>query len=110
MRQLFTVWLDQGVTSGFQGPQDLSECDNDFQGQFEPVIISEGPIDPRGETWNLKDYQGAYLKAGETACLGVAWRLPGTVGNNAQTDTFGANMTFQVEQVRNNPTPSWSAE
>ena len=107
---LFTVWLDQGVTPGFQGPQDLSECDNDYVAQFEPVIISEGSVDPQGETWELDDAEGAYLKGGEIACFGIAWRLPESVGNDAQTDTFGADMTFEVEQYRNNPTPSWDAE
>lgn len=105
---LFTMWLDQGVTPGFQGPTDLSECDNDHVEQFEPVIISEGPIDPQGEVWDLSDYQGAYLKAGETACFGVAWRIPLEVGNETQTDSMLGNMTFEVEQYRNNPTPSWN--
>src|SRR3989344_2808837 len=41
---LFTVWLDEGVTDGFQGPQDLSESDNDFVEQFEPTLISEGTV------------------------------------------------------------------
>ena len=104
---LFKVWLDQGVTSGFQGPQDLSECDNDLVGQFEPTIISEGTVQ-NGEIWNLADYPSYnHLVAGEKACFGIAWRLPGTVGNEVQSDGVEASMEFQVEQYRNNPTPSW---
>ena len=104
---LFTMWLDEGVTNGFQGPQDLSECDNDYIAEFEPTIISEGPIDTNGETWNLSDFSGAYLLANQTACFGIAWRLPSTVGNEVQTDSFVGNMTFQVQQHRNNPIPTW---
>ena len=103
---LFTMWLDQGVTLGFQGPQDLSECDNDHVSEFEPTIIFEGPIDPGGEIWDLANYPGfPYLLADQTACFGVAWTLPSTVGNEVQSDSFVGNMTFNVEQHRNNPTP-----
>ncbi len=97
---LFTVWLDSGVgTNGVF-------CDN-IQNGDEPTIILEGPIDQTEEIWNLKDYSGSYLPKDQTTCFGIAWRLPSTVGNDAQTDTFGANMTFQVQQVRNNPNPVW---
>jgi len=105
---LFTMWLDQGVTQGFQGVTDLGECDNLSGGEpFEPTIISEGPIDTGGEIWELDDYSGAYLLANQTACFGIAWRLPSTVGNEVQTDSFVGNMTFQVQQHRNNPIPTW---
>ena len=101
---LFTVWLDQGVTPGFQGPQDLSECDNDFVEQFEPTLISEGTVQD-GEIWNLADFDGAYLLAEQKACFGIAWSLPEEVGNEVQSDGVEATMEFQVEQHRNNPTP-----
>ncbi len=41
-----------------------------------------------------------------TYYFGLAWDLPlqGT-GNDAQTDSFGADMIFRVEQHRNNPNP-----
>lgn len=103
---LFKVWLDQGVTPGFQGPQDLSECDNDLVGQFEPTIISEGTVQD-GEVWELDDFAGSYLLAGQKSCFGIAWRLPEGVGNNVQTDGVLATMEFQVQQHRNNPSPSW---
>lgn len=101
---LFTVWLDQGVTPGFQGPQDLSECDNDYVGQFEPTLISEGTVQD-GEIWDLDDFSGAYLLANQKSCFGIAWRLPETVGNEVQSDGVEASMEFQVEQYRNNPSP-----
>lgn len=102
---LFNMWLDQGVTSGFQGT-DPGECDNLYGGElFEPTIISEGPIDTNGETWQLSDFGGAYLLANQTACFGIAWILPSTVGNEVQTDSFVGDMAFQVMQHRNNSLP-----
>jgi len=108
---LFTMWLDQGVTPGFQGPQDLGECDNDwnnFPELFEPVIISEGPIDEGGETWDLYQYGNAYLFADQKACFGVSWRVPSTVGNEIQSDSLVGNMTFNVIQHRHNETCSFT--
>jgi predicted ribosomally synthesized peptide with SipW-like signal peptide len=107
---LFTMWLDQGVTPGFQGPQDLSECDNDYIAQFEPVIISEGPIDPQGETWDLNAYGGAYLLADQKACFGVSWRVPSTVGNEIQSDSLVGDMIFNVIQKRHNVACEWPVE
>ncbi len=41
-----------------------------------------------------------------TYYFGMAWDLPLlTTGNDAQTDTYQADMIFRVEQHRNNPTP-----
>ena len=41
-----------------------------------------------------------------TYYFGLAWDLPLLeTGNDAQTDTFGVDMTFRVEQHRNNPDP-----
>lgn len=104
---LFSVWLDQGYESGFQGKEkDEGEGDNIWQGEsYEPMIITEGPIDTDGETWDLKDLDDAYLASGDTAYFGIAWNLPDVVGNIVQTDSLGATMEFQVEQRRNNPTP-----
>ncbi len=40
-----------------------------------------------------------------TYYFGLAWELPSEVGNNIQTDSMSADMTFQVEQHRNNQNP-----
>jgi len=102
---LFTVWLDEGEEPGFQDkPNDTTEGDNVQQGN-EPTLILEGTIDPLGETWNLADFDGLYLKSGETAYFGIAWNLPDSVGNIVQSDSMTGNMEIQVEQYRNNPTP-----
>ena len=40
-----------------------------------------------------------------TYYFGLAWDFPLSTGNDAQTDEYTADMTFKVEQHRNNPTP-----
>lgn len=40
-----------------------------------------------------------------TYYFGLAWDLPLAAGNEVQSDTYIADLTFQVEQQRNNPTP-----
>jgi len=132
---LFKVWLDEGAAPGFQNSipgetQDPTEGDNIRQAQ-EPILITEGPIDAIGETWDLapglimaynrppctglhpeKICRGltsdGHLVGSVTYYFGIGWILPSTVGNEAQTDVFGGDMTFQVVQYRNNPTPSWT--
>ncbi|MDP2705064.1 MAG: SipW-dependent-type signal peptide-containing protein [bacterium] len=103
---LFSVWLDEGQTVGFQNNGDLGEGDN-IRNYAEPIIISSGTIDENGEIWNLSDAGGLYLIGGQTAYFGIDWNLPNTVGNDTQTDSMSATVEFQVEQHRNNPTPSW---
>jgi hypothetical protein len=46
-----------------------------------------------------------HMTASITYYFGIGWELPDEVGNEAQTDIFSADMTFEVEQYRNNPTP-----
>lgn len=106
---VFSMWLDEGATAGFQGKgQDQGEGDNIKQDN-EPELISAGTIDEEdeedengiNEIWTLP----APLKGGATAYFGVAWNLPASVGNEVQTDSMSATMEFQVEQARNNSTP-----
>lgn len=40
-----------------------------------------------------------------TYYFGLDWSVPTTVGNEAQTDSLNATLSFEVEQHRNNPTP-----
>lgn len=41
-----------------------------------------------------------------TYYFGLAWSLPTTVGNEVQTDSLTADMSFDVVQWRNNPAPN----
>lgn len=127
----FAVWLDEGVIPGFQGEQnDIGEGDN-LKQDNEFGLVTSGAIDAFGETHDM--WQGlalAYLNhgctdtdgatnnglchglavdgrmvAGTTYYFGIAWELPIDTGNEAQTDIFASDITFEVEQYRNNPTP-----
>ena len=40
-----------------------------------------------------------------TYYFGLAWELPIDTGNEVQSDEYTADLTFQVEQFRNNPNP-----
>jgi predicted ribosomally synthesized peptide with SipW-like signal peptide len=84
---LFTVFTD-------------ANCDN-ILNNTDVELISAGTIDAAGETWQLP----SSIPGGQTVCFGITWNLPPTVGNEVQTDSMSATMEFQVEQVRNNPTP-----
>ena len=126
----FTGWLDQGVTPGFQG-QDEGEGDNIWQqsegpkfwdetliGNLGPFELKEvlsvaydlmGCNDPDGNT-NYGVCHGfaedGRMVESTTYYFGLAWELPlDETGNDAQTDSYSADMTFMVEQHRNNPNP-----
>lgn len=46
------------------------------------------------------------LVGSATYYFGLAWSLPDTVGNEAQTDSLSATLSFKAVQHRNNPTPT----
>lgn len=100
----------------------------------EPLVILPGPVGPADETHNiwtaLELVDDAYCTAGNppanghnnyqschgiaddgrmvgstTYYFGLAWFIADTVGNIIQTDSLTANLVFEVEQHRNNPTP-----
>ena len=102
-----------------------NECD-------EPTVIYPGTVDETGETHNIwpalagvyQAYcsdngfspQGANgydvcqgiaedgrLVGSTTYYFGLAWNIPDSVGNEAQTDSLNADLSFQVVQQRNNP-------
>ena len=90
----FSIWLDEGVTDGFQcSPDpgqpgvagcyaDITEGDNVYQPQTEPQLASPGPLDQGGETHDIWTalalvYQGqgcqgsGRLDDGTTTCPGL---------------------------------------
>lgn len=109
----FTSWLDNGG----QG------CNNIWE-DGEPLLFSnvEGPASDvlNGRTYTLADsvLQPTPFPGGVTSCIGLAW-CAGTMtvdetthtigcngagmGNDTQTDLLTADVTFRVEQSRNNP-------
>ena len=118
----FAAWLDQGSIIGFQGEGDPEEGDNIWQGEDdEPMLFSNdsGPASDvlGGKTYALADSNTGFgpIPGGETQYIGLAW-CAGTqaivgdtltcdgagMGNEAQTDEMVADITFRVEQSRNN--------
>lgn len=115
----FWVWLDDGQTPGFQGRSDPGEGDN-IQDDGEVTLITPGQINAEGETWNLYEglamayaqgrtgtgmFADGHMQGSVTYYFGIGWELPSGIGNDVQTDQFGGDMTFEVVQYRNNPSP-----
>lgn len=68
--------------------------------------------DPDGDgvtAGDVGDCQGiptdGHLVGSTTYYFGVGWKLPDDTGNDAQGDSFVADMEFQAVQYRNNPSP-----
>lgn len=126
----FWVWLDDGTSDGFQCDgvagcgTDPEEGDNTLQ-PGEPVLIQPGTIDELGEIWEFAPgligsadglTSDGHMVASTTYYFGIGWcfgepdpaadSCDGSgIGDEVQTDTFGGDMTFEVEQYRNNPSP-----
>src|SRR3989344_1160058 len=47
------------------------------------------------------------LVGSATYYFGLGWSLPDNVGNEAQTDSLSATLSFEVVQQRNNPNPTF---
>src|SRR3989344_761650 len=119
---LFSIWLDDGATPGFQGKGNDAGEGNNIQDEGELTLVSQGTVDEGGETHNIwLGLQAAYTEANcdnPTPCpglmsdgrlvesttyyFGIDWELPSSVGNEVQTDSLGADMTIEVVQHRNN--------
>ena len=147
---LWTAWLDQGATPGFQcgdpntgGPKakcaaDPTEGDNIYQADTEGPLIWDNTLIGNTGPFDLKDVlsaaytlycadpndhdpgaadghdnysfchglaQDGRMVGSTTYYFGLAWSLPLATGNEVQTDSYTADMTFQVEQMRNNTDP-----
>ena len=135
---VFSIWLDEGAIPGFQGQgNDLTEGNN-IQDGDELTLVTQGTVDPAGETHNIwqglvpyraaldsggvcdtSDPDGDGQTGGPNVCqglatdgrlvgsvtyyFGIAWTLPGSVGNEVETDSLSADMTIEAAQHRNNP-------
>lgn len=87
------IWSDNSTGDGW------TKGDNVWQAG-EPVLY-EGPA--QAGTWALYDSTtGAPLTGSSTTYLGVAWSLPTSTGNEVQTDSLTADISFNVVQARNN--------
>ena len=90
------------------GPFELSEV---FGAAYEVYCVDAAGVplyDPSGD--NDYGYCHGFADDGRmvkstTYYFGLEWDFPLETDNDAQTDEYTADMTFEVEQHRNNPTP-----
>jgi len=105
----FKIWAD--VCTPKSEYPNARVGDNIYQGGCDRLLTSgNGPITPT--TYALADSQhpnvftglpNDSLNGSSTYYLGVEWSIPTTVGNIIQTDNYQADVSFYVEQSRNNP-------
>src|SRR3989344_3573502 len=75
-----------------------------FYCQNGPTINANGHNN-YGECQGIAD--DGRMVGSTTYYFGLAWSIPTTVGNEAQTDSLDADLIFQVVQHRNNPGQSF---
>lgn len=100
----FFIWEDNGK-DGLPGTVDEGEGDNIWQKEWEEVLV-EGPLSYilEGVTWPIADSNtDGPLEESHTYYLGVGWSISSGVGNIIQSDSVSGNITFYIEQARNNP-------
>lgn len=96
---LLFVWEDFGI-DGIAGNDDTGEGDNVYQPEETPVL--SGYASDLGTSWPI-DF-GA-LEASTTYYYGVAWSVDTSVGNIMQSDSYAADIAFEIVQRRHNPNP-----
>jgi len=97
---IWTLWDDEGDQSGWQCGEtpacgnDPKEGNNELDGEYENVLLSgnlnQDFSEPFGE-----------LPASNVLYYGISWSLPGTVGNEVQSDSLTARLVIKAEQKRN---------
>lgn len=90
----WVVWRDNGAGAG-------GIAGDNIQNGTEPTITSGHPANGILPIYDSTTGNGA-LAGDTTAYLGVKWELPGTSGNETQTDSLTGDISFRVEQSRNN--------
>jgi predicted ribosomally synthesized peptide with SipW-like signal peptide len=110
----FMIWADVCKRLETPGHPELPgpalPCDNVYQPECD-ILLTSGPAngDPlNGTTWTIADASGNVFTgegplAGNTKyCIGMGWELPSGTGNIVQSDSVSGDISFYVEQARNN--------
>ena len=115
----FVAWNDNGVDANGEAIVDAVPGDNIHQAG-EPLLFEEGPASNvlNGGTLTIADGgTGTPIPGGSDSFIGLAWCAGkmiadtnsgtptcdgSTMLNDAQTDSMTADITFRVEQARNN--------
>ena len=91
---LWTIWRDDG--------DNVQEVDTDADTTVdETTLLSGNPTNGWLAVYDSTTSTGPLL-GGNTGYLGVSWTLPGTSGNETQTDSLTGDISFSVVQSRNN--------
>lgn len=85
-QMIWTIWRDDG--------DNMQETD-------EPTLLSGHPVNGVLALYDSTTGNGP-LTGATTAYLGVKWELPSSSGNETQTDSLTGDISFRVEQSRNN--------
>lgn len=89
---VWKVWRDNGEGGGVAG--------DNIQNGEEETLASGHPTN--GVLALYDSTTGTPLAGGSTTYLGVSWSLPAVSGNETQTDSLTGDISFRVEQSRNN--------
>lgn len=117
----FVLWADMGSVWGYQNDpgEDPEEGDNILNTLYEYGTMEIGDGNKSAGKWV---YPGFPLRDCTTYYFGTAWCVgtmtvhPGTYAmicdgstadNIIQTDSYSSDVTYEVQQVSNNPTPTW---
>jgi len=90
---LWTIWRDDG--------DNVQEVDTADTTVDETTLLSGNPTNGWLAVYDSTTPTGPLL-GGNTGYLGVSWTLPGTSGNETQTDSLTGDISFSVVQSRNN--------
>lgn len=91
---VWNIWRDNGEGAGVAG--------DNIQNGTEPTLVSGQPVNGVLAVYDSTTETGS-LSGGSTTYLGVSWSLPSGTGNEVQTDMLTGDISFRVEQARNNP-------
>lgn len=87
--------------------QTLPDETHNLWEALSSLYVIEGCTDEDGNTGYLNCQgiaQDGRMVGSTTYYFGLAWSVPDDVGNEAQTDSLNADLTFEAVQHRNNPT------
>lgn len=94
-------WTDESVDEVSEGPFDIADV---LAASYDAATctVVNGDTD-YGACHGLAD--DGRMVGSATYYFGLGWSVLDTAGNEIQTDSLTADMVFEVEQHRNNPTP-----
>lgn len=105
----FTIWLDEGGSTGWQCPEgepacsaDPKEGDNILNGLETAIVENITANDLANQGWIELAEE---MEGDKTHYLGLAWNIPLTSSNVIQTDSLKARIKIEVSQSRNNANP-----